>query len=170
MFASFGVILALMILIFRPEPRPRRKPVQPEKPVPAPEEKLALPLKDPIRFAGVDSLPKDEPAKPVSRPKRRAPESERQLQRELERELKEISLLRSEMQKRLNNERKTRKDKLAKLAHQCETLEPGEAVQILISLDGQTIGEILNLMNRDKALQVATLLQRLGREESIALK
>ena len=56
------------------------------------------------------------------------------------------------------------------MARWCEPLEPGEAVQLLQKLDDETIARVLRRMNNEKALPIAALLKRLGREKAIALK
>lgn len=81
-----------------------------------------------------------------------------------------MALLKAEMEKRLKEQLETRKRKFAQLARQCERLEPGEAVQILLELDDEPLAEVLRRMDRDKAIKVSALLKRLGREKAIALQ
>jgi flagellar motility protein MotE (MotC chaperone) len=80
-----------------------------------------------------------------------------------------MALLKAEMERRLKEQLKTRGRKLTQLAQQCERLEPGEAVQILLALDDKTLADVLRRMDRDKALKISALLKRLGREKAIVL-
>ncbi len=81
-----------------------------------------------------------------------------------------MALLKAAMEKRLKEQLEIRKRKFTQLARQCERLEPGEAVQILLELDDKPLAEVLRRMDRDKAVKVAALLKRLGREKAISLQ
>ena len=74
-----------------------------------------------------------------------------------------MKLLREAMERRLKARMLTRERKLSQLARRCEALEAGEAVQILVALGDSDLGQVLERMDRAKALQVAALLDRLGR-------
>jgi flagellar motility protein MotE (MotC chaperone) len=82
----------------------------------------------------------------------------------------EMKLLREAMERRLKARMLTRERKLSQLARRCEALEAGEAVQILVALEDSDLGQVLERMDRAKALQVAALLDRLGRGKAISLK
>ena len=90
------------------------------------------------------------------------------MQRKLEREQKEMRLLKAEMERRLEDQMVERQTKLTRLARSCESLPPGEAAQTLLTLDDETIAAILGKMDRNSALGVAAVLQRLGRPKATA--
>jgi flagellar motility protein MotE (MotC chaperone) len=97
-------------------------------------------------------------------------EAERQLHRKLKQERKEMALLRDEMKRRLKEQLANRQNKLGRLAAQCEKLEPGEAAQVLLSLDDAELAEVLRRIERDTALKIAALLERLGRKSTGAIQ
>ena len=91
-------------------------------------------------------------------------------QRNVQLEQDEMKLLREAMERRLKARMLTRERKLGQLARRCESLGAGEAVQILVALGDSDLGQVLERMDRAKALQVAALLDRLGRGKAISLK
>ena len=78
-----------------------------------------------------------------------------------------MKLLKAEMEKRLKTQLAAREKKLAQLATTCAKLEPGEAVQILQTLEDDMIAEVVRRLSQDAARQICSLLQRLGREKAI---
>jgi flagellar motility protein MotE (MotC chaperone) len=94
----------------------------------------------------------------------------RKTQKNLEIEQGEMKLLRTEMERRLKEQSLNREKKMDQLARRCENLEAGEAVQVLTILEDKHLGEVLKRMNREKALPIAALLERLGRGNAISLK
>ena len=183
MFASFAIILAVMVALLR-SGKPRRA-TPPRKQVVAEQ---ALPVK---RLWEPDSVPplatqkgetghtqqdtaRPEPPGKVQELPRRVPVSAAaggKVQRKLEQELREMQLLRRAMKKRLDDQLALKSklesdERLEKLARLCDLMEPGEALRILIEsgLDDQTIGHVLKQMNREQALRVAALLKSLGRD------
>lgn len=77
-------------------------------------------------------------------------------------------LLRKEMQDRLKEKEKLRKEKVARLAESCTKLETEEAAQILIGLDDLTLKEVLKRMNKEAAVRVAAVLDGLGRKKALS--
>ena len=89
---------------------------------------------------------------------------------DLKREQKEMARLKADMERRLKSRLAISTRKFVQIARACESLEPGEAVQILQELDDTAVSEVLSRMDRDKALPIATLFKRLGREKAISVK
>ena len=79
-----------------------------------------------------------------------------------------MRLLKAEMQKRLRAHVAANNDKLKKLARNCAVLPSGEAAQLLAELDDKTIVTVLRRMDRQAALGIAAVLQRLGRHGATA--
>jgi hypothetical protein len=92
------------------------------------------------------------------------------VQKTLQVELEEMKLLREEMERRLQAHVDMRARKLDQLAKQCGNLQAGEAVQILVAYDDTLIQGVLEKMEREKAIQIAALLKRLGRGNAISIK
>ena len=188
MFGSFAVILATMVLVFAPEPS--RRPPRPGKRAldqttarggtrtatePARADTGAVPALQTAAGSvakAVEPAPSEAPAVAKEAAPKPPPggEAERQLHRKLKQERKEMALLRDEMKRRLEEQLANRKQKLAQLAAQCEKLEPGEAAQILLSLDDDELAEVLRRVERDAALKIAALLERLGRQSAGAIQ
>lgn len=195
MFGSFAVVIATMMVLFwspggkktaqkAPPPeaaQPARiletegttTPNQLVQEQPAPETALSGSEPRGERFASTPEPPaqerpeirKDQPKTPVPRPL-----PGKKTQRELQIELKEYRLLREEMDRRLREQEKRQERKLDQLARQCENLGAGETVQILIPYTDELIKRVLERMSREKAIEVATLLKRLGRADAISIK
>jgi len=176
MFGSFVVILAVMIAVFRPEPRSTRRLVSQTDPMMAdtlkrvtPPEMDTLGRADTVKKSVETSPPVAASTKPkVPIPK--TAEAGRRLYRDLERERKEMAALRIGMERRLKEAQKDHTQKLAQLARRCGPLEPGEAVQILTDLRDPDIATVLRHMKSDRAAPIMALLKRLGRENAINLK
>ena len=134
--------------------------VKPEEPIPDPELTVSPPPPP-------DPAPAEVPEETVSRP---AKPPGRMTQKNLEIEQDEMKQLRSEMERRLKERTLNQEKKIDQLARRCETLEAGEAVQILTILEDSDLRKVLERMNREKALQIAALLTRLGRGSAISLK
>ena len=176
MFGSFAVILTAMIALFRPEPGPvprRFGPVQPpaERPTARVDSGSLNPASQTVpEPSGVkEPQPQPEKSPPLPVPSR-TPSADRRLQRELERERKEMALLKADMEKRLKRQLALRDRKLTQLARRCEGLQPGEAAQILLELEDETLAEVLRRMNRNHALPISALLKRLGREKAVSVQ
>ncbi len=176
MFGSFAVILTAMIVLFRTEPGPAPRRTGPVRP---PTERPASRVDSGSLNLASQTVPepsgKQEPQRRLEKPPpppvpSRAPSADRRLQKELERERKEMALLKTDMEKRLKRQLALRERKLTQFARQCEGLEPGEAAQILLELDDETLAEILRRMNRNRALPISALLKRLGREKAIPVQ
>ncbi len=187
MFGSFAVILATMVLVFAPGPS--RRPHRTEQGASG-QKALRSPTRQPLETAradstavptrqvahtamgAVDPVPSQVPelAKKTAPEQTQGGEAERQLHRKLKQERKEMALLRDEMRRRLEEQLTNRKQKFAQLALQCEKLEPGEAVQVLLNLDDDELAEVLRRIERDTALKIAALLERLGRESASAIQ
>ena len=179
MFGSFAIILTAMIVFFRPKPArrpPDRGRARMETPAAdtagldsataAALSSQAAPDTGRASAGATDGTPRPRPA-PRRTPPGAASALERQLQKELRQEQKEMALLRTEMERRLREQAARQNRALARLAEECEKLEPGEAVQILQKLDDASIAEVLRRIGREKALKIAALLKRLGREKAI---
>jgi hypothetical protein len=178
MFASFGLVLAVMILLVREKPRPRPSslgahrtlsaPLAPSRPdtprIVASTPQVAMPETAPTevppavlpdvrtRRGGTAGLPPGGEA-----------------QRRIRKEREDMALLRKEMEKRLNEQLAARDQRIDKLARQCAELEPGEAAGILADLDAATVGSILGRMDRPRAVAIAAVLQRMGHPGALAL-
>lgn len=79
-----------------------------------------------------------------------------------------MRLLKAEMEKRLRARMADREAKLDQLARNCARLSAGEAAQALAELDDETVAAVLRRMDRQTALGIAAVLQRLGREKATA--
>ena len=187
MFGSFAVILATMVLVFAPGPN--RRPHQPGQRA-AGQKGLRGATRRAVETARPDSVAPDAPpagrsaastveSVPVEAPaaaRKTVPpppsggQAERQLYRKLKQERKEMALLRDEMKRRLEEQLTDRKREFAQLAAQCKKLEPGEAAQVLLSLDDDELAEVLRRIERDTALKIAALLDRLGRKSAGAIQ
>ena len=184
MFGSFAVVLAAMIVLTR-SGREGKRPVPTISPPEASEQPTRTPVREDAGLApGAPSTndraseaaasapaapPAAEPAAPRPVPRRGAtslPPAGRELQRKLEQEQKEVRLLKAEMEKRLRAQVAANKDKLNELARNCAVLPPGEAAQLLAELDDKTIVTVLRRMDRQAALGIAAVLQRLGRHSA----
>lgn len=198
MFGSFAVVIATMMALFwAPSARPgSRKPQQTTeqpataKPTEKPDtadtatvlvaeqepEAVTTPPADPDRANSHIAVPPEQlppqPAEPPDavEPRPRPRVTGRATQRNVQLEQEEMKLLRKEMERRLQERIDLRDRKFNQLARQCENLEPGEAVQILVALDDTDLGEVLKRMDREKALPIAALLTRLNRQNAIKLK
>ncbi len=178
MFGSFVVILAAVVVVFRPDPQPARV-----KPGPG-RTKSAQPVIARADSGGLktaaqggqekENPPVDRvraespPPSPAPQPPRAVPMtglsvSGKRLQKELRQEQKEMALLKSEMERRLAEQLAIRKRKLSQLADRCEQLETGEAAQVLLKLDDETVSEVLRRMDPKASLKVLALLRDLGR-------
>lgn len=73
------------------------------------------------------------------------------------------------MEKRLRQQLELHERKLSQLARQCQTLEPGQAAEVLNGLDDDTIREVLKRMDRDAAINVTAILVRRGRSTAIPI-
>jgi type IV secretory pathway VirB10-like protein len=134
--------------------------VKPKEPIP--ESELTVSPPPPPDPASAE-VPKEVVSRPANPPGRIS-------QKNLEIEQDEMKQLRSEMERRLKERTLNQEKKLDQLARRCETLEAGEAVQILTILEDSELRKVLERMNREKALQIAALLTRLGRGSAISLK
>ena len=190
MFGSFALILMTMVLLVRSGGSGTRsartsatlatveQTIESQAPPKSPassrraDEAVANPTAD--APTGRETAPKTpEPQNPPPIRRRRGatsspPKVGREMQRKLEREQKEMRLLKAEMERRLEDQMVERQTKLTRLARSCESLPPGEAAQTLLTLDDETIAAILGKMDRNSALGVAAVLQRLGRPKATA--
>ncbi|MEE2753339.1 MAG: hypothetical protein VX910_05100, partial [Candidatus Latescibacterota bacterium] len=114
-----------------------------------------------------DPAPAEVTKEMVNRP---AKPSGRMTEKKLKIEQDEMKQLRSEMERRLKERTLNQEKKIDQLARRCKSLEAGEAVQILTILEDSDLRKVLERMNREKALQIAALLTRLGRGSAISLK
>ena len=173
MFGSFVLILGAMVVIFRPDPTPRRR--RPAKQVVIPKKSEQQPIQvtqdTPV---AVSKPPKIEtttkPAvssKPnplVTSPSVTQSPASQKLYRELQQEQKEMVQLRTDMELRLKQALADHKRKLSQLARRCEPLEPGEAAQILMSLSDEDLASVIKQMKPDKTAPIIELLKRNGRK------
>ncbi len=183
MFGSFAVVLTAMVVFFvprtdRPAKRTSRGRVsasahRPEarKSPPEPADDLKRDtLQAPSGSVAEKPLPPPEKTLAETRPAARPPDPARGLYRDLRKMRKELRDQKSEFERRLRVEITTRENKLAQLARWCEALEPGEAAQLLKGLDDRTVAEVLGRMKRERALPIAAVFKRLGREGAISFK
>jgi hypothetical protein len=187
MFGSFAIVLTAMIVLMRPS-QPRRQAAQVQRPEPK-GDNAGSPATGPARATAGSSAIADEPVdtaasdpqparepEPTTTPRHASPRGAtpkppaagRELQRKLEQEQKEMRLLRAEMERRLRKQIAEREAKLDRLAGSCAELPPGEAAQALKELDDRTIAAVLKRMDREAALKIAAVLQRLGRKDATA--
>jgi len=192
MFGSFMVVVTIMIFLFWSPSRKKtiRKPVetsaekQPPSVIHVPNVVTAG-TSDPTSAAEATTRRVERVGQTEERPETPEPEPNTQTaappkpsrppgghvaQRNVQLEQDEMKLLREAMERRLKARMLTRERKLGQLARRCEALEAGEAVQILVALGDSDLGQVLERMDRAKALQVAALLDRLGRGKAISLK
>lgn len=202
MFGSFAVIIAAMIVLFRPDTgtpgsgavpsRTQRrqalsgpeqtpvsaKPAAPRRsestsPRPAAPDTAGPGARSADRVGRTQAEPPRDPAPPVQSvwpPPRQQPAPHGKVYWKLQRERKEMALLKAEMRKRLKEQLADRERKLARLARECEQLKPGESAQILQQLDDESLSQVLERMEAQKALKVAALLKRLGREVAASIR
>jgi hypothetical protein len=196
MFGSFTLVITTMMILFW---APEGKKTEPQQPEPKTRSTAELDKPEPVQTAPVLSEPDQkevtapetliaaddeaaippsqtaQPAEPGAKGKK-APigvpvrRPGRMTQKNLEIEQDEMKLLRAEMERRLKEQSLNREKKMDQLARRCETLEAGEAVQVLTILEDEHLRQVLKRMNREKALQIAALLERLGRGKAISLK
>ncbi len=81
-----------------------------------------------------------------------------------------MTALRKEMERRLKDQVAAREKKIAMLARNCAKLEPGEAAGILLKLDDGTVADVLHHMDKNAALKIAAILERLGRKGALLIK
>jgi hypothetical protein len=182
MFGSFVVILTAMVVVFRPDPQPARvrpEPVQrkPARPVVARADsgdpKAPIPDGREAQSPPAERVQAKPPTSSTARkPPRAVPMtglsvSGRRLQKELQQEQREMALLKSEMKRRLARELAIRDQKLSQLADKCEQLETGEAAQVLLKLDDETVSEVLRRMETKASLKILVLLRDLGRDAAV---
>ena len=182
MFGSFVVILAAVVVVFRPDPQPTRVRPGPDRTKPA-QSVVARADSGGLRTTAPGGREEESPSAgrvraespPTSaapRPPRAVPMtglsvSGKRLQKELRQEQKEMALLKSEMERRLAEQLAIRKRKLSQLAEKCEQLETGEAAQVLLKLDDETVSEVLRRMDPKASLKILALLRDLGREAPV---
>ena len=176
LFGSFGVVLAAMIFFLRPEnnpvttrPKPDsipRKVAEPQEPVPD------TPRSDSTASKGEDSQPAENRKKILTpaAPRPAVSAEGRRFQAKLQQEKKEMTALRKEMERRLKDQVAAREKKIAMLARNCAKLEPGEAAGILLKLDDGTVADVLHHMDKNAALKIAAILERLGRKGALLIK
>jgi len=160
MFGSFAIILATMIILFRPDPIQIRS-------ANPPSEKLVM-KKNPVSRTSqtiIEPSEKKVPQHQLKNPSSKVSSINARLQRKLEQEHREITLLKITLENRLKNKIALRTRKLTQFARQCENLEPGEAAQLLLELDDETLADVLQRINRNRALSILILLKQLGRKK-----
>jgi flagellar motility protein MotE (MotC chaperone) len=168
LFGSFGVVLAVMIILLRPARNVIVSRSAPE--VAAPRDSLTEESKpdsfgtDSTTFEGIRTRIDEKKKIPIPSAKRPAVSAEgRRFQKKLQQEKKEMTALRMEMERRLKDQVAAREQKIAQLARNCQKLEPGEAAGILLELDDHTVSDVLGKMDKDAALKITAILARLGR-------
>jgi len=170
MFGSFALILGTMVVIFRADPKPARQ--RPAKQIVTRQDTV----KQPVKVASDTQITAAKPRKPETRPAPAKPNplitspklvpdaaSQRDY-RALQREKKEMEQLRTDMEQRLKQALEDHKRKLSQLARRCEPLEPGEAVEILMTLSDDDIAVVIRQMKPDKTAPIIELLKRNGRK------
>lgn len=175
MFGSFVVVLGAMVIILRPAPKSTRPKTVQTQTTKARHDSIAT--SQTTQPADPDTTQvRTEEKKPVPKPpprtvsESRSQETARQAYQEIQQMRKNMARQKADLQKRLKSQIGQQKKKIAQLARWCEPLEPGEAVLLLEKLDDETIASVLRLMKREKALPIAALLKRLGREKAIAIE
>lgn len=175
MSASFILVLVIMVVLLRPDGRPDRThlprddgriPEAPGKAAAPPERARPVPPDSTESAAPVPEPP--APAPPTAAERlANLPSPEETTYWKLQQERREVTMLRKEMEARLEEKRQQRKRIIAELAGRCEELPSSEAAQVLLQLDDETLGDVLKQMDSEKAGCVAALLDDLGRKAAL---
>jgi flagellar motility protein MotE (MotC chaperone) len=192
MFGSFAVVITTIMFLFwspggKKTERQQKAAIETPRQSGTDQGRDVLIQVDTTKISAeaqpVTQIPDPEPATKLPEPPGSTPAEEknatlsrpvnppgRMTQKKLKIEQDEMKQLRSEMERRLKERTLNQEKKLDQLARRCETLGAGEAVQILTILEDSDLSKVLERMNREKALQIAALLTRLGRGNAIPLK
>ena len=150
MFLSFGVVLGVMILFFRPLPDPR---VASSGSIPGPS---SGPSGGSGAAASADTGRNVASGRPAGSATATGDSSPAVAQ-----EQADLNLLKAEVESRLKTQMVLEDQKIAQLAGLCARMEPGRAAAALSPLDEATARRIQSRLDKDSALRIQSVLVRI---------